>query len=512
MPLTDTTAVLPREPGTAEENRRYGKLAKRGVAWEYLRGGVTELIAVPSAIVLARLLTPFDFGIGAAAAFFLSIAARLTNVGFNQALVKVKHLRREHCSSVFVISLALGSLVSLILAVSSSQLAALLRTPQLARVLPVAGLSFIIRGFGTVPSALMVREFQYGRNALPDWISNVGEALATILLAYTGWGYWSIVYGGLIGDVLNSGTTLAVGGWKPSLRFSLAATKELFSFGTGVFVKRLVDYGSNNLDNLVVARMLGMSALGFYDKAFSLMKRALARVNTGGPTVSFRIFAIISEDPERFRAAYRRVVMTSTLVSYPVFACISMAASDLVIVMFGVRWKPTVLPFQILCLAADLRVSTEYAGSAAQAHGRIWAQVWRQTVSVILLVLFVFLFCRWGIAGAAAGVLVSNAILALLMDGLLLKTTVLRLRDLIEPQIPSAALAGVAGASTLAGVYLAGLVTSVPIVALGIELLCGVAAVAVCLRTPAFRFVRALIHDVASDLPPIVKRTVARIA
>jgi O-antigen/teichoic acid export membrane protein len=513
LPTHSPGSAPPLRESVTGPGKRYGKLAKRGVAWAFLRSGITEAITTPTSMILARLLTPFDFGVGAAAGFFLAMAARLTNVGFNQALVRLRHLRDDHCSSVFVVSLALGMLMFLSLALSAELLAHFLKTPQLTKVMPIAALSFVIRAFGTVPSALLVRNMEYRRNAVPDWLSSAGEAIAAITCAWLGYGYWSIIYGSLVGDVLNSGLKLALGGWIPSFRFSWPAMSELFSFGTGVFVKRLLDYGANNLDNLVVGRSLGMTALGFYDKAFSTMNKALVRVNTGGPVVSFRIFSIISDEPERFRKAYRKVALASAVLTYPVFAGIAMAAPDLVVVLYGERWTPAVLPFQILCIAAGFRVPNEYAGSAAQALGGIWSQVWRQAVSVALLVVFVVVLSSWGIGGAALGVLLSTVAMAVLMHALLIRMTGLHVSDIVQPLVPAIALSFIIAIAVLAARHgMLALGVHSPFVRLLAE--CGTSTLCLlgCLKLNAFDEVRRLVHDIAADLPPVVGRVVRMIA
>jgi PST family polysaccharide transporter len=492
--------------------KRYGQVTKQGVVWSYFREGVSELITTPTAIIMARLISPFDFGIAASAGFFLTLATRLTNFGFNQALVRVKELRPEHSSSVFVISLGMGVCAYAILAGSAGLMAAFFRAPQIAEVMPIAALTFLISPFGTVPAALMTRNMEFKRTATADWIAGFGEAIASVWMAWTGFGFWSIIYGRVIGDLLNTGAKVALGGWRVSFRFSMAATRELFSFGSGVFVKRLLDYTANSLDNLVVGRILGVTALGFYDKAFTTMSKVLVRINRGGPMVSFRVFSAIYEDAERFRAAYRKVVLATTLLSYPILAGLAAAGPELIVVMYGERWFAAVPAFQLLCIAGTLKITNEYAGMAAQATGRVWNQVWRQATYALLIALFAGVGSyAGGITGAAAGVLVATACMTALMNTLLVRMTALSTRVLLESQIPGLAAAVlVAAAVSLVRFGLAGVLPAWQL--LIVESMTGAATYALYLKLNTFREVRQLIRDTAEDLAPPLGRVVRLIA
>jgi O-antigen/teichoic acid export membrane protein len=503
----EATGKRSKKKKRAAEGSRYGKVAKRGVVWSFFREGVSEMITTPTAMIMARLLSPFDFGIAASAGFFLTLATRLTNFGFNLALVRVKDLRPEHSSSVFVISLGVGLCAYGILVASAGLMADFFRAPQVAQVIPIAALTFLISPFGTVPSALMTRNMEFKRTAAADWISSLGEAAAAIGFALAGYGFWSIVYGRVIGDLISTGAKMALGRWALSFRFSLSAARELFAFGSGVFVKRLLDYTANSVDNLVVGRALGVTALGFYDKAFMTMSKVLVRVNRGGPMVSFRVFAIIHEEPERFRRAYQKVVLATSLVSYPVLIGLAAAATEVMGVLYGERWLPATTAFQVLCIAGSLKVINEYAGMAAQASGRVWNQVWRQTAYTVLIVVGVGVGSRWGLTGAAAGVLAATVGMTVLMNGLLVSTTAISLSTLLGAQVPGLlAAACVGGAVLLTRAAMPGKDAQWEL--LLAEALTGAIGYAMFLKFNRFREVRTLIRDTADDLSPSLGRVV----
>jgi O-antigen/teichoic acid export membrane protein len=185
-----------------------------------------------------------------------------------------------------------------------------------------------------------------------------------------------------------------------------------------------------------------MTSLGLYDKAFSTVARVLTRMNTGGPNVTFRIFAIIHEDPERLRRAYLKVLMSATLVACPVFAALAFTAPQLIVVLYGSRWSAATVPFQLLCASGYLRVLNAYVSSAIQAAGSVWSQVWRQAIYVVLIVVGVFLFRDLGAAGAALGVMLATFVMTILMHALLVHVTPVRVGDVFASQLPALLCAG----------------------------------------------------------------------
>jgi O-antigen/teichoic acid export membrane protein len=284
----------------------------------------------------------------------------------------------------------------------------------------------------------------------------------------------------------------------------------MMSFGLGIYAKRLLDYGTQNLDNLVVGRVLGLTALGLYDKAFHAVNKIAARLTLNGPNVTFRIFALIHEDRERFRRAYRKVVLTATLISYPALATLVVVAPQLFLVLFGERWLAAVAPFQILCVAVMPKMLNAFASTAVQAIGRVWSEVWRQLVSVGLLIVTVAAFSRWGIEGAAFGVLLTTLTQSVLMYGLLRAATGLTPRDVWAPQVPSLLCA--AGAATIAALVGRALHAIDPTppswVLLVVQASCAAAFCLCFLLFCRFTAVRALVREVVLDVAPSLARTV----
>jgi O-antigen/teichoic acid export membrane protein len=427
---TDT----PKKP--KKKKQYYGRTAKVGALWSLVRQAGHEVIAIPTSVVMARLLTPEEFGIAAAATFFIVLSARLTQLGFNAAIVRIKDLRPDHTSSVFVVNLALGVLTYLTLFTASPYIGRFLKSESAGDLLPVAALTFLINPIGTVPSALISRRMQFRYNTLADWTDALIGSILSIVFAARGFGFWSLVYGQLTGALCRVVLIVYLTRWRPAFRVSFEALRDLLSVGLGIQTKRLLEYATYNLDTLVVGRVLGMTSLGFYDKAFSTMNRLVNRLTLG--QAYFRIFSIIHEEPLRFRRAYAKLVLTISVIGLPAFATFIVIAEPLFELMYGEKWLPAVLPFQMLCVGGILKLFNAYASQANEASGRIWAQAGRQAIGTVCIVAGAFVGALYGgVTGAASGVAVGMVILTVAMQSLVRQTTGLTWEEMLRPQIPA---------------------------------------------------------------------------
>lgn len=485
------------------DTKNYGKLAKHGMLWGVVREASRSLLFLPTAMVMARLLSPEEAGVAAAASFFTQLAGRLTQFGLGAAVMRITNLTSDHLAAVFVLSLGFGVAAWGLLVVGASAAGQVFNSAEIAGILPVAGLEFIVVALGAVPAAVLAREMRYREAVTTETAGWVSECAASVLLAWYGLSYWSIVLAGLIGDVVRLVGRIWQTRWRPQFRFTARAAREVFSFGAGIYVKTLLEYASQNLDNLIVGRVLGVTALGYYDKAFSTMMRLSTRLNLNGPAISFRLFALMQEDRERFRRGYRKIILSATLLGYPVMVGLIVTAPELIQVLFGSRWAAAIVPFQVLCAVAILRLLNAYASTASQAMGLVWSEAGRHALFVVVLVSSVFTMSRWGINGAAIGVLLATCLMTVLLQSLVRRTTEFTWHDLLAPQIPAIQCAlGMAAVLLATRLGLKAVAPAWP--ALGILAVCGVAG--------GVYYVTFLLSARDADVTEIIQETLKEFA
>ena len=502
-PVVVTDAPAAAASATRSAGKNYGKTAKVGALWAVGREWVTQLLGIPTALLLARLLSPADFGIAAAATFFIQLGKKLGNMGLNTALVRMKDVREEHRASVFVINLVFCLTAWTVLMFSAPSIANLYEDQRVAGAVRVAATIFLVNFFGAVEYAVLQRDMKFKEMAFIEWITPLCFMPIAVGMAFAGYGYWSLLVGHVVANMASTFGKVYYGGWRPSLRVTRRGLAETVPFGMGVYAKRLLGYAAENLDSFMVGSLLGVTSLGFYDKAFNTTDNLANRLSLGGNVV-FRIFAIIQDQRDRFVKAYAKVVIAGTIVTLPVFAGLIVSAHEFIIVAFGTKWLPAVVPFQLLCAAGALRQLSGNSSAVVQASGQIWGEVWRRVIYVIMLGVLLFSFRTWGITGAAAGVLLSNLVNVLLMQALVAKILSLSWGELTTPLVPGVVCALGTAAVTAAAkaAVLAAFPDTPDWILLGVQTVAGGIFWVLFALFGKFRSLQDVVSEVLEDVVP----------
>lgn len=410
---------------------------KKGATWVLASRVLVVFVMFISSIIMARLLEPREFGIFGIAMLFTHLATRFGNLGFGSALIRQKEINVDHVSSVFVLNLVIWPLVAGLLVWLSPYVAWFFGVPAISSVLAVLALTFLAKPFTSVARALMQRQMNFKGPAIANIVSHLVTVSMNILLAWLGFGVWSLVYGELVGVVALLITLMVSAGWVPRFRYSHTAMKELFSFGFKIFLKEILVYSYDKTDVFIVGKLLGPTQLGFYERAFRLMNLSVKELIRKIGPVLFSSFSKLHEDRERFIAAYHKVVLTLSLMVFPVFCGMGLIAPSLIHVLFGEKWMPTVIPLQILCLAGFFRMNLELTGMVLNSMGLVAFEVKRRIMGVLLLIVGCWVGSFWGLPGIATAVTITTFILTAIMMVYLANALGLQIGMLFKPQIPA---------------------------------------------------------------------------
>lgn len=432
--------------------RDLGRAVKTGVVWVLAERGALQILNLAASVVLARLLSPGDFGTIGISFLVTGLATRLLYVGFGMALVQREALRPDHVSTLFVVSLAVNGGLCLATLSVAPYVGAYFGSELAGDVLRVMSLTFVIRAFAVCPTALLRRRLDFRSRTVGSVLDASVKLSVAVLLALLDFGVWSLVYGELSGAVVEKAYLIAVSGWRPSLVVTRAAFSDLFGYGLGISLKSTVIYLSDRIDNFVVGKSLGTVALGLYERAYRLMDLPVRELSARMNAVLFPAFARLQDNPARLGAAYRKTVLSMAVLCYPLFGSLIVLAPQVVPLVYGPQWTGAVLPFQILCLAGIPRVLAQISGSAINATGAVGQEVWRRAAAALLLFVGALVGSRWGLAGVAAAVAGANVVTLLLVLLLVRRACSVSMRQVFGSQVrPLVAALALVGAQLLAG-------------------------------------------------------------
>lgn len=403
-------------------------------------GGVSQLA---TSVVLARLLTPSDFGVVALAFVVLGFARPFADLGVGAAVVQRADLTDRHIRTAFTFSMLLGVAVAAVVAAAAPLGAVVMRDPSVTSILRALSVVFAIESTAVVAGAILRRRLDFKRQFFVDSSSNVlGFGAVAVGLALLGHGAWSLVWGALVQTVLAASAQLAV--VRHSVRPLLARRElaDLSYFGFGSTLNACLSYVALNGDNFVVGRWIGAASLGLYGRAYALMNLPYTFFASVMTSVLFPAFAQVQGEPARLRRAYLLVTQLTAMVAGPAMGLLAIAAPHLVSSLYGPQWTGVVVPLQILCVAGYLRALYHLGGVVARSVGWMYTWLWRHAVYAVLVIGNALVGSRYGLEGVAAGVSLAILYMFVATGQLALRATGTSWRLYLRVQLAAFVVAG----------------------------------------------------------------------
>jgi PST family polysaccharide transporter len=418
-----------------------------GLFWSFLAAGANVIALLLVLIVLARLLTPADFGVVAAALTVIGFSAIFSQLGIGPAVVQRPELTTAHLRSAFTLSCGLGLLLGALTWVTAPLVADVFRLEELTQVLRVLSWVFPIQGLAVVAESLLMRELRFRCIAVLEIIAvTLGYGAVGIVMALIGCGVWSLVGAHLAQTVLRSALVMLVRPHPALPLLERRACADLLHFGGGFTAGRISNYLAGQGEHVVIGYCLGAVALGVYGRAYQLMAGPAVLFGNVLDRVLFPAMVQVQDQPKRLAYAFRRGNSLIALVILPLSAAMVVLAPEIVEVLLGAEWTAVTLPLQILAVGMLFRTGCKISDSLVRATGKVYQRSWRQAVYAISVIVAAILGQPWGVDGVAVGVLITLFLNFLLMAELALAISQMSWRNF------AAAHGAGLGLATLVGV------------------------------------------------------------
>lgn len=406
------------------DGKGLGKRTTRGLGWNLIGNIGANGLRVAVIPILGRLLTPAEFGYVAAALTVYALAAFLKDGGVGTSLVQRKQLTQKHIESAFSFSVLFGLAIAAVLYLSAPWVARFYGLPELTALVEALAVMFVLRGVSIVPQALARRDMQFKALALIDLVSYFLGAVASVVLAFLGYGAWSLIVGYLIETVTSTLALLALRRVRYRLVPERAALSDLLGYGAGHTVGEIAAYFAYQGDNMVVGNQLGAGPLGLYTRAYDLMRYPSVVFSNVAGVVLFSAFSKIQDDPERLGRVYRRAVFGTSVVLFPVSVALLLLAPELVLLLLGPDWSSAILPFQILAISMLPRTTFKIGATIARASGDVVAVGGANVLYGLMVIGGAMLVVgRWGIEGVAVSTTIALLINFIILSHLGLRRT-----------------------------------------------------------------------------------------
>jgi len=366
---------------------------------------------IGSTMILARLLTPNDFGIVAMVAVFIGFAKIYSSFGLSIATIQQKNITYEQLSACFWINFALG-IVFMVLVMALAPVAVwFYKVPELKLVMIVLALNFFVKGLTIQHNALIMRQMRFKALSLVRIISTGMGVMSAVGFAYMGFSYWALVYSVLVTSVSKVIGLWIVTLWVPGPFKWSEEVKSMIKFGTNYAVFTTCEYFSKNLDNALIGRFFGSDSLGFYSRAYHLLSLINRNICAPLDTIAIAALSHLQHNPVRYKKYCSNYLSILAFITMPIAVLMFICADNVVVVVMGPQWVDAIIIFQVFAVLSLIQSvvtirNTVLVTTGASTKLRRWG-----IVNSILTMASICVGLPWGGFGVAIAFTLINYLL-----------------------------------------------------------------------------------------------------
>ncbi|PKO02588.1 MAG: lipopolysaccharide biosynthesis protein [Chloroflexi bacterium HGW-Chloroflexi-5] len=417
--------------------------AIKGGAITLIGQGLKFVLQMTSTAILARLLTPADFGLIAMVSAITGFILIFKDLGLSMATIQQPKITQEQISTLFWVNVAFSFIVLLVMGLLSPVIAWFYDESKLIWVTIILSTGIMMGGFSVQHQALLRRQMRYINLALIDVIALLFGLITAIASAFLGLGYWSLVIQQLMTALITLIGVLVSAKWKPGLPSKQAGIKSMLNFGKNMTIYGILNYFARNLDNILIGRFLGAASLGFYSRAYSLILAPISQIISPLTAVANPTLSRLQDDPLRFRNYYLKAIKFIAYATIPLIAFMGVLSKEIIALLLGEQWGETAKLFQILAISAIWHPLGSTVGWIYVSLGKTDRMAKWGFISIPLIILSFIIGLRWGAQGVAIGYTIIILLLIYPQFAFALHGTLIKTRDVVSSIYPALVIAAI---------------------------------------------------------------------
>lgn len=383
--------------------------AASGMVWTALQKYSTMFIHFISGIILARLLTPYDYGCIGMLSIFMVLAEAFIDGGFGSALIQKKRPTQQDYSTIFFWNLGMAVVMYAVLFFTAPAISRFYGIPLLCDVLRVQGVVLFIYAFNIIQRNQLRKKLNFKLLSIVTIGTSLVALGITIYMAYKGYGVWALVAQNIITSAIPALVFWFYVKWRPVWTFSWSSFKELFSFGFYMFLTHIFNSFGQQIQGLLIGKFYNASTMGYYSKAHGLERLASTSISSVMTQVTYPLYAEAQDNKKQLANIIRRITMTLSYITFPLMFILLLCAKPIFVLLYSDRWLQSVPYFQVLCIAglAYCLQAVNNQSVAAVGESRamfIWTVI-KRTVGIGFIIGGLVLF---GMKGLLVGVVLNS--------------------------------------------------------------------------------------------------------
>lgn len=369
----------------------------RGLLWGGLSNGVQQILNLVFGIYLARMLTPADYGMVGMLSVFTVIATALQESGFTAALVNKRETRHEDYNAVFWFSIGMSFCLYILLFASAPLIADFYHKPELTPLARYLFLGFVLSGMGTAHSAWLFKHLMVKQRTISQITALVISGCVGMTMAYNGFSYWSIATQNLVYVTMTTLFYWYFASWKPSININLSPLRSMLGFSSRILVTNMFSHVNYNMFSIILGRYYPTRDVGFYDQAYKWSSMGglfiLGMINS----VAQPVLAEVANDRKRQQHIFRKLMIFTIAVSFPLMLGIGLMAEELVNLFLTDKWTGTIPLLRLLCISGAFVPITNLYQQLLISRGRSDLYMWGVIIEGILILICLLLASPYGV-------------------------------------------------------------------------------------------------------------------
>ena len=330
------------------------KKTVKGVGWSAIDNVVQTGVTFVVSIILARILTPDDYGLIGIIAIFMTVCTSLINGGFTTALIRKKDATDDDYNTAFITNLGVSVVLYALIFICSPLIADFFNRDELVDLTRVSSIGMFIGALALVQQTRLTKKIDFKSQTKITLIASVASGIVGIILAVLGFGVWSLVAQQLMSHILRTVLLWMVNKWIPSLRFSSKSFHELFGFGWKMMVSSVLDTVWKELYQVVVGKFYSPATLGQYTRSKQFSKLFSSNLTSIIQRVTYPVLSNIQDDKERMVAAYRKIIKTTMFVTAISMFFLGAISEPLLYCLIGPKWHEAAIYLPLICISGSL--------------------------------------------------------------------------------------------------------------------------------------------------------------
>lgn len=381
-----------------------------GTIWSFIDSFANQGIQFIAGIVLARILSPKEFGLIGMLTIFIALSQSFIDSGFTNALIRKKNCTQTDYSTVFYFNFVVGIIFYFILFFSAGSISVFFNEPQLELLLQVLGIGLILNALGIIQRTILTKDINFKLQTRVSIVASTLSGIIAIAMAFNGFGVWSLVALTLSRFGFTSFFLWMWAKWKPSLTFSTRSFKDLFSFGSKLLISGLIDTVYRNIYYFIIGKYFSAVELGYFTRADQFQALPSQQLTGVFGRVSYPILSTIQNDVKKLRNAYKQIIKSTMLITFVFMLGMAAIAKPMILTLIGEQWLPSVIYLQMLCFVGMFYPLHALNLNMLKVLGRSDLFLRLEIIKTVLAVPVIIIGILYGIKIMILGMLINTII------------------------------------------------------------------------------------------------------